>query len=118
ALPKKSGLIVCDEIRKAGKTTPILFMSATSDTETKIEAFRNGADDYITKPFSLDELRARLDAVTRRSPVMKSKTLALDGVTLDQNTNYVTRDGRAVHLTRKEFHMLQYFMENIGTILT
>ncbi|MFA6432696.1 MAG: response regulator transcription factor [Candidatus Paceibacterota bacterium] len=118
SLPKKDGLAVCDEIRKSGKDTPILFMSVSGDTETKIAAFKSGADDYITKPFSLDELRARLDAVTRRSPALKSHTLAIGDLMLDQDTNTVKRGDRAIHLTRKEFHMLQYFMQNAGTVLS
>lgn len=118
SLPKKDGLTVCEEIRKAGKTTPILFMSVAGDTETKIAAFKNGADDYITKPFALDELRARLDAITRRSPQLKSHVLSVGDLVLDQDTNSVERAGRMIHLTRKEFHMLQYFMQNVGTVLS
>lgn len=118
SLPKKDGLVVCEEIRRAGKETPIIFMSIASDTETKIAAFKKGADDYITKPFSLDELRARLDAITRRPPTMRKHDLTIGDLTLDQDTNAVRRKSKIIRLTRKEFHMLQYFMQNAGTVLS
>lgn len=118
AMPKKDGLTVCRELRAAGKNTPIIFMSVTSDPETKVAALREGADDYITKPFSLDELNARLDAVTRRSPQLKRGALAVGDLTLDPNAQTVKRGGRTIHFTRKEFHMLAYFMQNAGTVLS
>jgi len=118
SLPKKDGLAVCREIRSAGKTTPILFLSNTDNVEIKIAAFKVGADDYVTKPFSLDELRARLDAVARRCPQIKSRILKVGDLTLDQNTNAVSRGGKSIHLTRKEFGLLQYFMKNAGIVVS
>mgnify|MGYP001593810657 FL=1 len=118
ALPKKDGLSVCREIRGAGKNTPILFLSNTDDVETKIAAFKVGADDYITKPFSLEELRVRLDAVLRRTPQIKGAILSVADLTLDQNTHAVSRGKNQLKLTRKEFHMLEYFMQNAGKVLS
>src|SRR5579872_7060344 len=66
SLPKKDGLSVCREVRAAGRSTPIIFLSVNDDQETKIAAFDLGADDYVTKPFSIQELNARLQAVSRR----------------------------------------------------
>ncbi|MDB5238856.1 MAG: putative Two-component transcriptional regulator [Candidatus Parcubacteria bacterium] len=117
-LPKKDGLAICREIRAAGKTTPIIFMSVTDDPTTKIAALRQGADDYITKPFSLEELRARLDAVSRRSPVIKQASLRVGDLFLDSSMHKATRSDSTIQLTRKEFHMLEYFMQNAGTILS
>ncbi len=117
-LPKKDGLAVCKEIRDAGKKTPIVFMSVTDDSSTKVAALRQGADDYITKPFALDELRARLDAVSRRSPQIKEPTLRIGDLFLDSAAHIATRDSASIRLTRKEFHMLEYFMQNAGTILS
>lgn len=119
SLPKKDGLVVCREIRAAGKTTPIVFMSVTDDTETKVAALRQGADDYITKPFSLDELRARIDAVVRRSPQISSQeVLKLGKLELDPETNTVQYDNHPIKLTRKEFHMLEYFLQHPDKLLS
>jgi len=118
ALPKKDGLAVCPEVRAAGKTTPIIFLSVTDDPGMKVAALKQGADDYVTKPFSLDELRARLDAVARRSPEIKSSVLAVADLALDPDLNAVRRGKRQIHLTRKEFHMLQYLMRNAGVVLS
>jgi two-component system OmpR family response regulator len=93
-------------------------MSVTDDPETKISALREGADDYVTKPFSLEELGARLDAVTRRAPQINSSVLSVGGIRLDQDSNAVSRGERDIHLTRKEYQMLRYFMKNTGTIIS
>ena len=118
SLPNKDGLSVCREIRSAGKTTPILFMSVDGETDTKLKAFKNGADDYMTKPFPLEEMRARIDAVTRRSSAVKGSTVSVADLAIDLDNHMVSRGGKAVHLTRKEFHMLEYFMRNAGRILS
>jgi OmpR-family two-component system manganese-sensing response regulator len=118
SLPKKDGLAVCREIRAMGKTTPIVFMSVTDDSETKVAALRGGADDYIVKPFALEELRARIDAVTRRAPTVKKNVLSIADVKLDSAKHEATRADRLIELTRKEFHMLEYFMQNPGNILS
>ncbi len=117
-LPKKDGLAVCKEIRAAGKTTPILFMSVAGDTSTKVSALRLGADDYITKPFSLDELLARIDAVSRRSPQIREESLTVGDLSLKPSTHEVSRAGAPIQLTRKEFQMLEYFMKNAGSIIS
>jgi two-component system, OmpR family, response regulator len=118
AMPKKDGLAVCREMRAAGKTAPIIFLSVTGDPEMKVAALKQGADDYMTKPFSLDELRARLDALARRSPEIKSSALAVADLALDPDLNAVRRGKRQIHLTRKEFHMLQYLMQHSGTVMS
>lgn len=118
-MPKKDGISVCRELRAAGKDTPIVFMSVTDDTETKVVALREGADDYITKPFSLDELRARIDAVVRRSPkIANASTIVFADIVMDPSANTVTRAGQKILLTRKEFHMLEYFMRHPGVVLS
>ena len=118
AMPKKDGLAVCREIRSAGKATPIVFLSNTSDTDLKVQAFKAGADDYVTKPFSIEELRARLDAVARRSPHIRSKIVTVADLSLDTERSAVSRGGKDIRLTRKEFLMLEYFMNNIGIVLS
>jgi DNA-binding response OmpR family regulator len=117
-LPKKDGLSVCREIRAAGKSTPIVFMSVTDEPETKVAALRQGADDYITKPFALEELLARIDAVSRRSPHIKQAVMQIGDLYMDPDMHMTTRAGRSIHLTRKEFNMLEFFMQHKGTILS
>lgn len=118
SLPRKDGLTVCRDIRTSGKKTPILFISNTHDVETKVAAFKAGADDYVTKPFSMQELEARLGALVRRAPEMKGSVLRVDNVALDTENLNVTRNGARLHLTRKEFNMLEYFMKNPGRVLS
>ncbi len=118
SLPRKDGLSICRELRAAGKDTPILFMSVDGETDTKLKAFKNGADDYITKPFALEEMRARIEAVTRRTATVKDPVLTIHDLSADMANHTVTRGGRVIHLTRKEFHMLEYFMGHIGKILS
>jgi DNA-binding response OmpR family regulator len=118
SMPKKDGLAVCREVRAAGKTTPILFLSNTSDVSLKVQAFKAGADDYITKPFSMEELRARLEAITRRTPQIRQGIFTVGDVTLDADKMVVQRAGNDVHLTRKEFMMLEYFMRHSGKLLS
>ncbi len=118
SLPKKSGLIVCKDIRNAGKSTPIIFLSGLDATETKIEVLEHGADDYMTKPFSLDELRARLKALTRRPAQIQEHIIKVHDLTLNTQTNVVSRNGKTIHLTRKEFGLLEYFMRHKGIMLS
>ena len=118
SMPKKDGLEVCREIRASGKSTPILFLSNTADVGLKVEAFKAGADDYITKPFSFDELRVRLDAITRRAPQIRQTVLTVADIVLDSDKMSVRRAGTEIRLTRKEFMLLEYFMKHAGRILS
>lgn len=117
-MPKKDGMTVCREVRKAGKNTPILFLSINDETTTKVAALDAGADDYLVKPFSLDELSARLKALHRRAPEMKSDLITVGNITLNTAAQSVIKDGTEIHLTRKEFNMLAYFMKNVGIIVS
>ncbi len=118
SLPKKDGFVVCKEVRAANKTTPVIFLSSTDSTETKIAALENGADDYMTKPFSLDELHARIKAVTRRPAQLSQTLLTVGDLTLNTDTHEVTRAGVQIRLTRKEFALLEYLMKHAGTVLS
>ena len=118
ALPKKDGLIVCEEIRKAGKTTPIIFLSMTDDVSIKVSAFKVGADDYLTKPFSIEELCARIKAITRRPQNIQNATLQVDDLILDTEKQTVIRGKKLINLTKKEFNLLEYMMKNSGTVLS
>ncbi len=118
SLPKKDGLAVCQEVRASGKSTPIIFLSVTDDTDLKVSAFNHGADDYMTKPFSFTELHARIRAITRRTPAAKRAVLTIGDLSLDPNSHTVTRAGKDIHLTRKEFSVLEYLMLNQGTVIS
>ncbi len=118
ALPGKDGIMVCKDIRGMGKTTPIIFLSVTGDTDTKVLALENGADDYMTKPFSLVELKSRIRAVLRRAPTDKKVELKVHDLTLDPQQHYAIRNKKHIRLTKKEFALLEYMIRNKGIILS
>jgi DNA-binding response OmpR family regulator len=118
ALPKKSGLEVCREIRLNKKTTPIIMLSVVSDVNKKVELFNAGADDYLTKPFSFQELLARIRSVLRRPKKIEDEVLRVEDLELDSRRNLVKRDGTEINLTRKQFMLLEYLMRNAGMVMT
>lgn len=118
SLPKKNGLEVCKEIREAGKTTPIIFLSMTDDPETKIEALDHGADDYMTKPFRLTELYARIRAVTRRPKEIQKSEIRIGDLSIETDKHIVMRGDKRINMTRKEFNLLEYMMRNRGIVLS
>ncbi|MFH1790008.1 MAG: response regulator transcription factor [bacterium] len=117
-LPSKEGSEVCKEVRAAGKTTPILMLSVVSESEKKVQLLDCGADDYLTKPFCLSELLARIRALIRRPKIIQGHVIKLDDLTMDIRQQEVYKNKKEIHLTRKEFMLLQYFLENIGTVLS
>ncbi len=117
-LPIKMGREVCLEIRKAQKTMPIILLSVVNDAKMKAELLNAGADDYVTKPFSFEELLARIRAVLRRPQHIEQEVLRTHDLQLDIRKNVVLRNGREVYLTRKEFMLLEYLMRNKGAVLS
>lgn len=117
-LPMKNGKEVCSDIRRQGKSTPILMLSALSDVKTKADLLDAGADDYLAKPFSLEELLARVRALLRRPRQVLGDILRIGSVAMDVNRHEVTCNDRPVRLTRKEFMLLEYFMRNQGIVLS
>jgi len=117
-LPKKDGAEVCKQIRLAKKNLPIIMLSVINDTEKKIELLDYGADDYMVKPFSLNELLARIRALLRRPKKIESEVLQIGDLTLDTKKNIVQRNGKEIRLTRKEFMLLEYLMRNEGVVLS
>jgi two-component system OmpR family response regulator len=114
----ENGLDICEEIRKKGKAFPIIMLSVTNDAQTKIRALNLGADDYLTKPFFVAELLARVRALLRREKKLTGPRLMIDDLEMDTITHVVTRAGEEIKLNRKEFTLLEYFMRNAGTTLT
>ncbi|MES2314835.1 MAG: response regulator transcription factor [Patescibacteria group bacterium] len=118
SLPGKNGLTVCSDIRGAGKMTPIIFISVTGGVETKVLALDSGADDYMVKPFSFIELRSRIKAVARRTPTVQSNQRIIDDLILEPNSHSAQRGGKHIHLTKKEFALLEYMMRHQSIILS
>lgn len=119
-LPGLSGFEVCRKLRESGKLMPIIMLTARSEEFDKLHGFEVGADDYVTKPFSIEELMARLRAVLRRGnrPVEGHRRYRFDEIELDLDSRTMTRDGKPVELTRTEFDLLVYFLENEGKALS
>ena len=117
-MPEKSGLEICEELRGEGYTTPILILSVATETDIKVRALNSGADDYLTKPFSFNELVARIRALLRRQPQLNEPVLEIGDLTLDTQKHQVLKSGKDVPLTRKEFMLLEYMMRNSGIALS
>ena len=120
-LPDMNGFSVTKRLRGAGYTAPILFLTAKDDTEDKIAGLNAGGDDYVTKPFSLEEVVARLRALMRRTVVVAdeaSSLLAVGDLTMDEDSHEVTRAGAQISLTATEFELLRYLMRNPKRVLS
>jgi two-component system, OmpR family, phosphate regulon response regulator PhoB len=114
-LPAMSGLEVCRQIRRrpATRDLPVIMVTARTEDQDAVRGLNTGADDYITKPFSIDALLARIRALLRRSSVLPAKgRLTFHDVTLDLVAHRVLRNGRPVHLGPTEFRLLEYFMQH------
>ncbi len=111
-LPELNGISLCRKIRQRGNNTPILMLTAKSTLGDKIEGLDAGADDYLTKPFELKELEARIRALSRRSPQALPPVLEWGDLLLDPSTCQVTYGAVPLHLTPKEFLLLELFLRN------
>ncbi|HMN61088.1 MAG TPA: response regulator transcription factor [Anaerolinea sp.] len=117
-LPGKDGMLVCQDLRSQRVNTPILMLTARDTVEDRIQGLDSGADDYLVKPFAINELRARIRALLRRDAQDKSGRLCLADLSLDPASRRVERAGRPIELTSKEFALLEYFMRNPNRLLT
>lgn len=118
AMPKKTGAQVCANLRNIGISTPIIILSGQADMWSKTELLNIGADDYVTKPFHIEELVARIHAVLRRSgKLQKSTPLVAGDVLMDRSGHLVRRAGSEVYLTTKEFKILELLMERKGLLV-
>ncbi len=117
-MPVMDGLTTCKHLRAHGIQTPIIFLTARSDVHERVEGFDVGADDYMVKPFSFDELVARIRAMTRRSPSVHGDVLELNALCLDTRSQIVTISGKSIDLTLREYGLLEYFLRNQNVLVT
>jgi heavy metal response regulator len=118
-LPKKNGIEVLQEIRRAKVTTPVLMLSAKSDLEDRVKGLNLGADDYVPKPFAFSEVLARVRALSRRkSTDVLASQLTIGDLHMDLLSRRVTRGGKEISLTNKEFELLEYLLRNKRRVLS
>lgn len=117
-IPKIDGLTVCRSIREKNTTVPILILTAKDDVADKIAGLDAGADDYVVKPFSFAEISARIRALLRRGKKADPVILTIADVSLNPATKTVTRNGKSISLTAREYALLEYFMRNPNLMLS
>jgi two-component system, OmpR family, response regulator len=117
-LPVLDGVTVCRRLRELGVTTPVLMLTARADVRDRVTGLDAGADDYLPKPFDLDELLARLRALHRRSELHDEQPVQVDGLTLDPRSRRVTRDGVEIELSAREFDILHLLVSRQGQVVT
>jgi two-component system, OmpR family, response regulator len=117
-LPGLSGLDVLQRVREQGVRTPVLLLTAMSAIDQRVKGLRAGADDYVVKPFALDEVLARLEAICRRTLDRPAPQMTVGDTTLDLTTRRVTRGGEEIDLTPKEFSLLELLMRHAGHVVT
>ena len=117
-LPEKYGFVACGEIRHGGIITPIIMISVSDAVNFKVRGLTVGADDYISKPFYFEELYARIQAILRRPTNIQSTLFKIDDLVLDTSRQSVTRGDKPIHLTRKEFSLLEYLLKHNGMVVT
>jgi heavy metal response regulator len=117
-LPKMDGVAILKSIRESGIETPVIFLTAKDAEKDIVDGLNLGADDYVVKPFSINELLARTRAVLRRARGERVSKLQVADLTMDLKAHKVLRGGKRIDLTPKEYALLEYLMENEGQILT
>ena len=118
-LPGRDGLSVIDELRRQGRTTPVLILSAKRSVDERVRGLQAGGDDYLTKPFAFAELLARVQALVRRaSRTPEATTLTAADLTMDLLSRRVTRAGQPIDLRPREFALLEYLMRNAGKVVS
>lgn len=117
-MPKRDGFSVVKEIRQKGIDSPVIFLTARDSIEDKVTGLDLGANDYLVKPFSFEELLARVRALTRTKYGAKDNVIAVDDLKLNCLTHEVSRDGKPITLSAKEYTLLEYMMQNAGIVLS
>jgi two-component system OmpR family response regulator len=118
-LPEMNGLAIIETLRKEGRKTPVLILSALGEVDERVRGLRAGGDDYLTKPFAFAELLARVEALGRRGDAEAAKTILLvDDLKMDLLARAVERGGREIELQPREFRLLEYLMRHSGHVVT
>ncbi len=117
-LPGVRGIEVLRTLRDRGVTTPVLVLTAQDAVESKVQALRDGADDYVTKPFAFAELLARVEALRRRPRALESPVLKISDLTIDTASREVRRGPHRLDLTPKEYAVLEYLVRNVGRVMS
>ncbi len=119
-LPGLDGFEICRRMRQDGQDAPVLFLTARDDAEDRVKGFTTGGDDYVTKPFNVNELTLRVAAILRRSSAVPepSNVLVLDDLMLDPDRLEVRRGGRLIDLSPTEYRLLEYLMTNAGVVVS
>lgn len=116
-LPRRTGLEVCRELRRRGKRTPIIMLTARDALQDRVAGLDSGADDYVVKPFELEELLARLRALMRRGPALQDERLTVGDLVVDTRAQQATRAGLPVGLTTREYALLEYLARHAGRVV-
>jgi len=117
-MPKMDGLTFVKTIRKQGNQTPVLFLTAKDSVADKVAGLESGGDYYLVKPFNYDELMAVIRVMTRKYTGNRSNEFVVGDLVLDSSAKTVTRSGKTIELTAKEFSLLEYFIRNKGVVVT
>lgn len=117
-LPGMDGVAICQKIRSEQIHTPVIMLTARGTIGDKVEGLNSGADDYLVKPFSFDELTARVRALLRRPSVQVGKIMTIDDLTVDTTNYEVKRGDTSIKLSHKEYALLEYFMHHRGQVIT
>lgn len=117
-MPKIDGFSLLKKIRNEGNNLPVLFLTARDSIEDRVEGLDIGADDYLVKPFAFEELLARIRVIIRKNSVSKSNVITVADLTVDISSKKVTRNGRDISLSAKEYELLQYLAVNNGIVLS
>jgi two-component system, OmpR family, response regulator len=117
-VPGKDGLAILKGLRRAGRNTPVVLLTARNELDDRLEGLNLGADDYLSKPFFVEELVARIHAVVRRGSGDRQNFLTVGGIKLDRISREVTCAGKSIELTTREFNLLEYLMRSPGRVLT
>ncbi|MGI2906004.1 response regulator transcription factor [Tolypothrix sp. VBCCA 56010] len=117
-VPGKDGLSILKQLRQQGRNAPVILLTARNELDDRLQGLNLGADDYIAKPFFVEELAARIHAVVRRSVGERQNILAVGPLKLDRITREVTCDQQAIELTSREFNLLEYLMRSPGRVFT
>ncbi len=116
-LPQKDGFQVCRDMRTAGSAVPVLMLTARDAVEDRVEGLDSGADDYLVKPFEFEELLARVRALLRRRPALYREVIVVADLSVDIRARRVSRSGRELDLTGKEFALLEYLVRHAGEVI-